>query len=250
MSISPERDDLAQREGSQSIEALQDNAYSTALDSFHAYHPDLSGIDPSVLMAMAELAEQKEKSSRTSQERATLHLSRSLRALSKAIAKGRLTSSEDVELLADSLVYTRLDPSATLGYLKEGGKGNLERALTPIELAGCISLLDDLDDADHPVSISVIAQVADSLGIKLDTGVINEEDIAGISAAIERYISYPEVHSIKDHPKDGPVRDVWRRQARYTAPTVDPRFPNPTNGEEYSPESREDDLEEWLRYDT
>ena len=137
---------------------------------------------PLIIGAKVEIAGTKASSGEAlnPEEQALVHLGKVVSALDAATEKGLIGTALEAEDLADALVHTPdFDPFAALRHLTKK-VGLLERPLTPTEVAGALTLHQDLPGA----SLSTLARAADAAGVVL-TPNMGELDIAAVLGEIE-----------------------------------------------------------------
>lgn len=186
------------------VELLKESTVSSAIESFMGRYGAFAEGDQALVMAEAELAFDKDKADRSQRERALVHLSDTIVAVSNAAEKGLVKNPEDAEKLTDALIYGVVSPRTAIKYLRRAGNTDLERPLSPSELAGVISLHSDISYANEKVTIATIARAADAVGVSL-SGEIDEYDTDMIMASLKHYEGDTEYSTIVDDPEDGPV---------------------------------------------
>lgn len=205
-----------------SVAEINTAAIETALDTLYGTSKQFAGTDPAILFATAELASDKPKKDRSPDEQTLVHFAKTVISVESAIKRGVITTPEDAALLADALiVYPSTNPSSVLRYLRKGGVGNLDRALSPTELVTCMAIAVDLTYDDTPVSVATVARIADRLGVPLDEVTqLNDEAQASIAAGLNLYDGAVEITAIEDDPIDGPVRIQYRRPISGSKPLI------------------------------
>lgn len=186
------------------IELLQHRVYESALESFNSKYSWFEDTDPALMLAEADLAKDKPKKERTSRELAVIHLSDTITAVNGAVEDGLVRRSDEAEELSDALVYGLVRPATAIKYLRAVGNTNLERTLSPSELANVISVHGDIAYEDESVSIATIVRAADATGVSLQRNP-DEVDVDVILSSIRIYDGNVELHVVKDDAIDGPI---------------------------------------------
>ncbi len=203
------------------VELVQAKVYETALESFASKHQMFEGMEPSLLFAEAEIAQDKPKEKRTGREKTLVHFLSTVIAVDNAVQEGLVTNPQDAEQLTDALVFAGVRPSTAIKYLKHNSASKLDRALNPRELATVLSVHDDIAYTDEGATIATIARVADAVGVSLDTieGVISDVDMDLILGSIDAYKEVGvDLEVVEDDLRDGPV--AGRKRIKVSGTTL------------------------------
>jgi len=195
------------------LDSVHSTVHATALESFLDKHNLPKDTDPALLVAQAELASGKDKPDRTEREVELVRWLQAMTAVDNAVGKGLIATGNDAEVLTDAIVYGDINPKSAIKYLKVFGSSNLERALTPRELATAIAVSEDIG---AEVSIATIARIADATGISLKEGLLDDADITMLLSSLDAYTGTVTYSGVEDDLVDGPVPTKHKKEVTGT----------------------------------
>ena len=237
MSPSPEIQPHTQ---SSEIIRLQQACHAAAVESFVGKLNLPVDTDPAVLQAEITLAEAAREATQETgtqlslRQEALIHLGRTMSAMDKVIGKGLIATPEEAEVVTDALVWTDINPSSALKYLSKQ-VGRMERVLSPGELAGALTLLEDCPDA----SISALARAADMVGVALEPE-MGTDEANRVFDVVESFTGEVAYRKVVDSQEGPIIMTSFREVGRVVVPrpvsdgqVVPLGADAPTSSEEY-----------------